>query len=812
MALRNAFFLLMCMGATAGLMGCGGSGSGSTTPVPPVSIQFSGTPPTSMVTNASAALTAATENGPSNSQVAWSVSCGTANACGSFSPATTASGAATTYTAPGTIPAGGTVTVTATSVADSSKSVSREIILTLSSTSQIAVTFAGAVPAMLERNATAQLSANVANDPSSNPQVAWNVTCGSVSATDLPCGSISPLVTASGAATTYTAPAAVPMGSAVTITATSVTNPAKSVSATILIANPIVVTSVTLVPSTVQVNYTVRFAAVATNDSSADPEIEWTMTCGSSDCGSFSSTTTLSGATTNYTAPAAIPAGNVVTVTATSVTDPTKSDSAALTIVPIAPTLANGTYVFQILPQSGETITGVFTARYGLVTGGEQDENYLCCTDPDPGSYMSPTATELITGGTYSVSSDGTFSITIGTSDFSETMFGTLAANGNGLVAGIDGIPANGTLLPQTSIAAPLGGYAVSVSGVDMYYDAAWVSGVVNIDSPGGISGAGSSLNTTDQDTAVLGGYEIHGLQASTVSAPDSFGRVLFQLNPDSSSSMPPFYLAGYIADATHIFLLETNDQMNATNFQGLLAGVAIAQGSSTGKFTASSIAGASFVFGASGSDSKWGTLNVAGVMTLSSNNTVSGFLNWNDLDLSTAQSPIAFTGSYTVEPTGIVHLSNLTDGSTFTYDMNLILTGDGGALLSGTDTNNPQEVTFLGQVFRQQTAAFSAASFAGSYGLNDGDAGVLTATPGNSADSVTGYLDATYAGSWYHDALTGTFAPGSNGIFDGNMVTTAGLGTLTDVYCLYLVDNTQGILIETDAGPKNMARLQLLK
>jgi hypothetical protein len=65
-----------------------------------------------------------------------------------------------------------------------------------------------------------------------------------------------------------------------------------------------------------------------------------------------------------------------VTLTATSTTDSTKSISASITITAVAGTLANGTYVFQILGTPGSNanfVTGAFTASGGKITGGEQD-------------------------------------------------------------------------------------------------------------------------------------------------------------------------------------------------------------------------------------------------------------------------------------------------------------------------------------------------------------------------------------------------------------------------------------------------------
>jgi hypothetical protein len=84
-------------------------------------------------------------------------------------------------------------------------------------------------PASLEVSTSAQLAADTTNDTAA-AGVDWTVTC-----TSSNCGSLSPAHTASGGATTYTAPPTVPTGVTVTITAASTTTPASTASATITI-------------------------------------------------------------------------------------------------------------------------------------------------------------------------------------------------------------------------------------------------------------------------------------------------------------------------------------------------------------------------------------------------------------------------------------------------------------------------------------------------------------------------------------------------------------------------------------------------
>jgi hypothetical protein len=107
------------------------STTASVTIVAPITVQITtGVPNNTIVQNASAPLVATVSNDPANAGVDWTVTCGSAPACGSFSPTHTASGSTTTFTAPVAVPAGSTVTITATSTADASKSFTETLTVT----------------------------------------------------------------------------------------------------------------------------------------------------------------------------------------------------------------------------------------------------------------------------------------------------------------------------------------------------------------------------------------------------------------------------------------------------------------------------------------------------------------------------------------------------------------------------------------------------------------------------------------------------------------------------------------------------------
>jgi hypothetical protein len=214
--------LILATFALVSISGCSGGSSGGGTPPPPVIAVAISSAPTTVALGATASVTATVTNDSAAKGVTWS--CTPAGACGSFNPTSTASGAATTYTAPMTE---GMVTIIATSVADGTKTKSTSVTITGPA---ITMSFTTLPPAALQAGGTASIAATAANDPATTP-VNWSCTPTGA------CGSFSLTSTANGAATVYTAPAAAPTGGSVTITATSATDPSKTVTAAVVITN-----------------------------------------------------------------------------------------------------------------------------------------------------------------------------------------------------------------------------------------------------------------------------------------------------------------------------------------------------------------------------------------------------------------------------------------------------------------------------------------------------------------------------------------------------------------------------------------------
>jgi hypothetical protein len=100
-----------------------------------ITVAFSSgfTPPSSANINQQFEVAATVTNDPNpgtdGNGVNWTVSCGSAGACGSFSNSSTTT-TPTTYTAPAAIPTNNTVTITATSVTDYTKTISGTVTIT----------------------------------------------------------------------------------------------------------------------------------------------------------------------------------------------------------------------------------------------------------------------------------------------------------------------------------------------------------------------------------------------------------------------------------------------------------------------------------------------------------------------------------------------------------------------------------------------------------------------------------------------------------------------------------------------------------
>jgi hypothetical protein len=204
-----------------------------TAPSPAISVNVS--PSTASVqVGGTQMFSAILQNDSQNKGVSWTLSgasC-TGSACGTVSPTSSVSGAPVTYTAPPAAPSG-PVTLTATSVADSTKSSAAAIIV--NAPPAIMVTLSPTIANVQAGGATQAFTATLQND-SLNQGITWSLSgTGCRGAT---CGTVLPTSSVSGVAVTYTSPGQPPTPATITLTATSVANAAVSASATISLTGP----------------------------------------------------------------------------------------------------------------------------------------------------------------------------------------------------------------------------------------------------------------------------------------------------------------------------------------------------------------------------------------------------------------------------------------------------------------------------------------------------------------------------------------------------------------------------------------------
>lgn len=567
------------------------------------------------------------------------------------------------------------------------------------------------------------------------------------------------------------------------------------------------------------INATAELTAVVTNDSNNEG-VDWTITCSSANCGKLSSLHTSSGDTTTYTPPPSL-AGNSqsVSIVAFATADHTQNTTASIMVTGFATGL-RGNYVLQAhgvdATLNPYQFAGVIVLDgNGNITGGEQTVNFY---DENEDVNTVVSRADPVSGGSYFLGADGRGTLTIQTADAEVGQNGTesfsfvLLSSAHALIAQMDTFESGtGTMDLQTAATtAPTGGYAFVVSGLDIpSYSPEAFGGILNIDSPGTISGAGSLV---DQN---LYGYMTSNQKVSgTVSAPDQFGAVTFSLSAPSLTSATTFQFTGYMVDGTRIVLAESDNDSGAGS--GSAGGLAIAQGSATGTFHDASAFSGDFVFGVVGMDLTGftpDTLTSVGVLTADgAGNVSSGFTdtlfqqNYNQPPNYTgAQISSSFIGAYTLDKAGAGRVRVALKGFTppvhpsITQSFIFYLTGNGNPPLvldSGDGTGNYPSVG-SGIAYPRSTQL----SLSGGYGFsivqengneNDGT-GQFAADA--STKTVSGSFDMNYGfTAAFNNAFSNTFqAPDSQGRVVGTLFNSA------NPVVYYPIDPAHGFVVETD-------------
>jgi hypothetical protein len=713
---------------TASAAAGGATAASANFKVPGITVTVAAPSVTPLKVNATAQVTATVTGDSAANAVTWTVSCSITD-CGSVSPATTASGVATTYKAPASPPAGNlTVTITAASVTNSAATGSTTETIT-------GITISVAPASVTVKSAGKQSFTATVNDDPTGGGVIWHMQivrriCNpfthqcSISTTtcSTTCGTLSPATTASSVATTYTAPVRPPSNSplsqvlAVDAVAVSATNALAEGTAKISIQG----ISVSVAPDTsasVVVNTTLAFTATVTNDGAnggAGAGVTWTLTqngvaC-SPGCGAISPASTASGATASYTAPAAVPALPLLTVTATSVTDPNKLAFVTITVTTASgaacgagsgsESLLKGQYAYRLQTTSSYGIAGSFTADgTGKVTAGEEDDTSLSGFQVDA------------TRSSYAVGQDHRGCLTLGFTNGATTYFrfalgginsSSIATTGH--IIEFDDTTGTGssTNLPilgriagtlkmqdATSFLANQfkGNYVVEFVGV---------AGGSRFAAAGTFASDGVSVITSSNFDIDVAGT----LTSNLASAPggaftccSANGRGTLQFTGSNFTSN----LVLYMVNSSDVFLVGLGDGPNSGEAIGVPAGTT---------FTQESLNGASVIRKSAQST----TGPVVDVALASANGTGSMNVSDNTNNAGTfSTSNTAFT--YTVGSNGRVAMIGGTNPPV------LYLYGNNTGFLVGTDAN----VEF-GAIEAQAAGPFDNASLSGAYTLGTED------------------------------------------------------------------------------------------
>ncbi|MGB2662822.1 MAG: choice-of-anchor D domain-containing protein [Candidatus Acidiferrum sp.] len=346
----------------------------------PISVTVLPLGTTSLPAGASVNVTAQVTNDSSNKGVMWSMSCPTAP-CGSIAPPTTGSGDAALFTAPSAAPAS-PVTITATSIADKTKSAS----VTLNLLTAIVVNLSATVN-QVGAGGTSQITAMVSNDPTNqgvNPG-SWSIS---------PVTGAGTLSNATSSSVTYTAPAT-PPPSDVQITITAASASASTSVGTIGITFAAIAVSLTASPGSIDATATSTITASVTFDPAnggVNPT-SWTLS------GAYG---TLSGATSSsvvYTAPSTPPANNdQVTITAAAASDATKTGSTTVSVLAITIQL---TPASALIPINNGSQTFTATIANDPTTTPQASwtvtQNGTACTSGCGGVAPTTTASTMLT-------------------------------------------------------------------------------------------------------------------------------------------------------------------------------------------------------------------------------------------------------------------------------------------------------------------------------------------------------------------------------------------------------------------------------
>lgn len=444
----------------------------------------------------------------------------------------------------------------------------------------------------------------------------------------------------------------------------------------------------------------------------------------------------------------------------------------------------NGTYVFSSQGfDSTEgaplNIAGTLVANgTGSITGGTIDV-------VDPANANPPTpAAQTITGGTYSIGSDGRGLVNLVSSAYGTfTLDVVLSSTSQGLVTEFDNFGGgSGTIDLQAVVSSLAGPYAFSLAGTDENDDPIATAGAFTLNAGGSVTEGVEDFN----DSGIpYPGQALTG--AATLGTGTAPGAITL-----TTSSFPGLSYDLYPIDTTHFKVIETD-------YVNFMAGDIFTQ---TGFSTIPTGTLAFTMLGGIGTSN---TVANGGYMTYSGNT----FTGNEDVNANgnVSTSPVPFTGSAaaggSIGSRSLVSLTAFVPATSW-----VVYPSSGGLLMLETDD---QAVT-NGAAYAQTSGAALAASQG--YGLN---LNAFNATQGYAENDIAQFdttstafngiidiNDNTGGGNSLNSVgLGATYTLDSPATGRGEAITTAD-GDDYISFTFYAVTNNQFLLLETDGttGP----------
>jgi hypothetical protein len=661
-------------------VGCGGGGQST----PPISVSISQASAASLDQGQSANFAAAVANDVANKGVSWAVSgtnC-TARACGTLSSQTTIG---VTYTAPAAVSANLAVKITATSIADGTK--------------------------------TAFAAVTVVPPPTINPTSLPNGVVGNpYSATLQEAGGVAPY---SWFVSSGSLPQGLSLNADGTITGTPTVG--GNFSFTVQIADsgspqltagidlnltlailPLSVSTTSLPDAAVDNAYKQQVRATG-----GIPPYTWSLASGSLPSWAFLNSST---GTINGIPPAT---GSVsFMVKATDSETPALTATQALTLnvgsaTPASESKLNGQYAFLFsgfddASGSPMSIAGSFTAdAKGKITAGIEDEN-----------SVSGAALNVPFTGTYSIGSDNRGAMTIATANGSRTYAFVLNSISSGVAqkggfvefddsTGTTGRRGSGTMRLQDSSSFAqskiTGPYAFGFEGQDATGDHEALAGAFTADGTGTISNGLADQN-------IAGTASNPSLTGTNTAPSSSNGRFSMKLNFSGTSNLD---FSAYEVSANEFLAVSTNP----ISADGLLSGTILAQ--STATFDANSLNGTAVYYQLGVQPNVTSSQSFAEIGLLASDGKGETTATYDEKFAGILKANQTFSATYAVLSSGRVSISNWYGVTTSSLRILYLIDKNKGFFL---DTSSGVGFGFVEPQSSPPAGGFSNASLSGAF------------------------------------------------------------------------------------------------